>query len=125
MINNVLFPQFEFLDLLVEVYFELVNGAFEQDHLLSLLLVVDSLVLWHGVVNRCLQFEVTEGGEGKFDVFLISCILNSGVHGDFLIEFFNFSLPLLALKLSLLTFTLMLGLFGVEFGLEGSFLLGS
>ena len=42
----------------------------------------------------------------------------------FLLSLF-LSVSLLALKLSLLTFTLMLGLFGVEFGLEGSFLLGS
>ena len=96
--------------LLVEVYFQLVDGTLKQDHLLTLLEMVHLLTLRHLVAGRHLQvkfykFELFSFNFGSF--FLIFATL----HDFFVLQSFDIGLASFALDLSFSSLS-------VSFGLE-------
>lgn len=104
--NDLLLAELQFIDLSVEIDLKLVNGTFQKNHLLALLLRVDLHVFRHFVIVAHLEVEGTESGAGVLDILLIFRGLTL-MHVFLFKQLLDLLFPVLTLNLAL--FALLLG----------------
>ena len=78
--DDVLLADAQVVDFDVEVNFDLVDGTFQKDHLLTLLLVVNLLRLRHFIAVVHLEVILAEGALGLFNFSLLLFVLTAVHH---------------------------------------------
>ena len=107
--DDVLLANLQVTDFDVEVNLDLVNGTLKEDHLLTLLLVVNLLAFWHFVILGHLKVVLAEGASCLFDLSLLVLVLTS-VHNLLGTQFIDRLLTGLACNLTLFTALVSVGL---------------
>mmetsp|Transcript_12003 Transcript_12003/g.16303 ORF Transcript_12003/g.16303 Transcript_12003/m.16303 type:complete len:482 (-) Transcript_12003:484-1929(-) len=114
--DDVLLPHAQVAHLDVEVNLDLVDGTLKQDHLLTLLLIVNLLALRHFVILVHLQVVLAEGALGILNLgFLV--LVFAAMHNFLSAQLVDLLLAKLSLDLSLLTTLVCVGL--MDLGLAG------
>ena len=113
-LDDVLFADTQVIDFDVEVDLDLVDRSFQQNHLLTLLFVVDLLALRNLIVVVHFQVVFSEGAPSFIDLGFFALVLTS-VHDFFCSQLINLFLAVFTLNFSF--FSALVGMCLVDFSL--------